>query len=84
MLAIQGLNIAATNTDFLMQAQLLAQTHHQFAASLWRYFTAPTPGGPNGTSTNDLGPIITGAGHFPNVPLATDSLTVTAQVAPDV
>ena len=80
VLAIQALNIAPSNTDFLMQAQLLALTITN-TESTWRYFTGPTPGGPNGTSTNDLGPIMTGAGHFPNVPSAGNSLTVTAQVA---
>ncbi|HTY85878.1 MAG TPA: CotH kinase family protein [Candidatus Acidoferrum sp.] len=79
VLAIQALNIAATNTDFLMQAQLLAARVTN-TLNLWRYFMTPTPGGPNGTSTNDLGPIISGAGHFPNVPQVTDSLTVTARV----
>ncbi len=79
VLAIQALNITKTNTDFLMQAQLLAAS--ATSSESWRYFSGPTPGGPNGTSTNDLGPIMSGAGHFPNVPLTTDSLTVTAQVA---
>ena len=80
VLAIQALNAAATNTDFLMQAQLLGQNIADTAAG-WRYFTGPTPGAPNGTSTNDSGPILSSAGHFPNVPQAGDSLTVTAQVA---
>ncbi len=79
--AIRALNIAATNTDFLMQAQLLGVTITN-AVDAWRYFTAPSPGGPNGTSTNDWGPNFSGAGHAPNVPQATDSVTVTAQVAP--
>ena len=80
VLAIRALNIAATNTDFLMQARLLAD---RITNSLpaWRYFTVPTPGGPNGSSTNDLGPILSDAGHFPNVPQVTDSLTVTVRVA---
>ena len=79
VLAIQALNITKTNTDFLMQAQLLAAS--AASSESWRYFSGPTPGGPNGTSTNDLGPVMSGAGHLPNVPLTTDSLTVTAQVA---
>ncbi|HEX7469405.1 MAG TPA: CotH kinase family protein [Verrucomicrobiae bacterium] len=81
VLAIQALNVAPTNTDFLMQAQLLAVTITNFE-NVYRYFSVPTPGGPNGTGTNDLGPILSGAGHTPNGPQATDSLTVTAQVAP--
>jgi len=81
VLAIQALNIAPTNTDFLMQAQLLTVTASNSENNVYRYFSAPTPGGPNGTGTNDLGPVLSGAGHTPNVPQATDSLTVTARVA---
>ncbi|MGA2750159.1 MAG: CotH kinase family protein [Verrucomicrobiota bacterium] len=82
VLAIQGLNLGATNTDFLLQAQLLGQTVTNWLAA-YRYFSVPTPGGPNGTSTNDLGPIMSGASHSPNVPQITDSLSVTAAVAPE-
>src|SRR5208282_2961704 len=81
VLAIQALNIAATNTDFLMQAQLVGESITDTNTG-WRYFTGPTPGAPNGTSTNDFGPIMSGAGHSPNVPAAGGALTVTAQAAP--
>jgi hypothetical protein len=81
VLAIQALNIAATNTDFLMQAQLVSQSITDTGIG-WRYFTGPTPGAPNGTSTNDFGPVMSGASHSPNVPAAGGALTVTAQVAP--
>jgi hypothetical protein len=81
VLAIQALNIAATNTDFLMQAQLAGQNITDTGTG-WRYFTGPTPGAPNGTSTNDFGPIMSGAAHSPNVPAAGGALTVTAQVVP--
>jgi len=47
----------------------------------WRYFSVPTPGLTNGTSTNDLGPLLSGAGHGPLVPRASDALVVTARVA---
>ncbi|SPE60739.1 hypothetical protein SBV1_480022 [Verrucomicrobia bacterium] len=79
MLAIQALNVAATNTDFLMQAQLVSQSIADTGIG-WRYFTGPTPGAPNGTSTNDFGPIMSGASHSPNVPAAGGALAVTAQV----
>ena len=81
VLAIQALNIAATNTDFLMQAQLVGQSIADTAVG-WRFFTGPTPGAPNGTSTNDFGPVMTGAAHSPNVPSAGTALTVTAQATP--
>ena len=80
VLAIQGLNIAATNTDFLLQAQLVAETISETGAT-WRFFTQATPGGPNGLSAADWGPIITGAGHLPAVWCSTNSLMVTTVVA---
>ena len=81
VLAIQAMNIAATNTDFLMQAQLLGLSVTGTNTG-WRYFTGPTPGAPNGTSTTDFGPIMSGAAHSPNVPAAGGALTVTAQAVP--
>jgi len=80
VLAIQGLNISATNTDFLLQAQLVAQTILD-TGTTWRYFTLATPGGPNGLSPADWGPIISGAGHTPTVLFSTNSLMVTSMVA---
>jgi len=81
VLAIQALNIAATNTDFLMQAQLVGQRIVDTSVG-WRYFTGPTPGAPNGTSTNDYGPVMSGAAHSPTMPSAGTALSVTADVAP--
>ena len=81
VLAVQAMNIAATNTDFLMQAQLLGLSVTGTNTG-WRYFTGPTPGAPNGTSTTDFGPIMSGAAHSPNVPAAGGALTVTAQAVP--
>ncbi len=81
VLAIQALNINATNTDFLMQAQLLAASVTD-GGTVLRYFTQPTPGAPNGISAADAGPVIASAGHLPNVPASTNQLVVTARVAP--
>lgn len=79
VLAIQALNVSATNTDFLMQAQLIGQAISDTSAG-WRYFTGPTPGAPNGTSADDFGPVMSGAAHSPNGPSPGDAVTVTAQV----
>ena len=79
VLAVQAMNIAATNTDFLMQAQLIGQSIADTGIG-WRYFTGPTPGAPNGTGTNDFGPVMYGASHSPNVPAAGAALAITAQV----
>jgi len=80
VLAIQGLNVAATNTDFLLQAQLVSQTITD-TGTTWRYFTQATPGGPNGLSSADWGPILTGAGHTSTVLFSNNSLMVTSLVA---
>jgi hypothetical protein len=80
VLAIQALNVNATNTDFLMQAQLLALSVADVGTG-WRYFTQPTPGGPNGISPADQGPVISSANHFPNVPTTSSQLVVTSAVA---
>jgi len=80
VLAIQGLNISPDNTDFLIQARLVAETVGNTGAA-WRYYVQPTPGGPNGTSASDWGPVITAAGHAPAALIASNSLTVTTVVA---
>lgn len=82
VLSIHGLNVAAGNADFFIQAELKATTISTDFASP-RYFTVPTPGAPNGAGTADLGPIITYVGFTPAPPLKpadSDDITVTARV----
>ncbi len=80
VLAIQGLNISATNTDFLLQCELLAGT--MGATSLQPgYFTTPTPGAANDFASGLLGPILSAVGHTPSVPAYGTSLVVTTRVA---
>ncbi len=77
-LAIQGLNIDAADDDFLALAELeLSGVAYQVES---RYFVEPSPASLNGVGTRDLGPILTFAGHSPNTPAATQSLTVTCKV----
>lgn len=45
VLAIQGLNAAAADPDFLVTARLLAQPS---AGQSWAFYSEPTPGEPNG------------------------------------
>lgn len=45
ILAIHGLNLAANDSDFLIQAELQAELGTD---APWRYFWPPTPGQPNG------------------------------------
>jgi hypothetical protein len=81
VLAIQGLNIDATNVDFLIQAELIATSTAADDTHQLRYFMQPTPGGPNGIGAADLGPVISQTGFAPGVPGTNDSLTVTCYVA---
>jgi|GEM_PF-1152838 len=78
ILAVQGLNITASNTDFLIQAELMGET--LFNEAQWRYFSNSTPGKINSASL-DKGPIFSRAGHWPQQPSATDSLVVTTALA---
>jgi len=81
VLCIQALNLASNDIDFLMQAELLASIVNETGTAM-RFFSQPTPGGPNGTGAADQGPILSGAGHTPIVPVVANSLVVTAEVAP--
>jgi hypothetical protein len=84
VLAIQGLNIAADNADFLVQAELTATTLGNLGSAA-RYFSQPTPGEINGVGTADLGPIITHVQFtptLPNRPRDNEDIVVTARVAP--
>ncbi len=78
-LAIQGLNLTASDNSFLALAEL-AWTGVAYQSE-GRYFVVPTPGSLNGTGAKDLGPILTFAGHFPNTPATNQSLTITCRVA---
>lgn len=79
VLTLQGLNYGASNADFLVLAELDATTVGY--DSVPNYFYLPTPGGPNGVGSSDLGPLITFAGHTPGVPGTNDSLSITCRVA---
>ena len=80
ILAIQGLNAAATNNDFLILGELVATTVVAEGANPI-YFTAPTPGAENSGGVTTPGPVITEVGHTPNVPLDDQDVIVTARVA---
>jgi hypothetical protein len=81
VLAIQGLNRAATNEDFLVAAEL--SVTYVTATSLNPvYFTVPTPGAENSGGVLYPGPAILDAAHTPNVPLDADDVVVTARVFP--
>lgn len=79
VLAVQALNVAVTNTDLLLLAELEASSSGDFQ-TFGRYFTVPTPGEMNGSGLADLGPVITRSGHAPYLPGTNDSITVTCRV----
>lgn len=79
ILAIQGLNVAASDSSFLVYPELIGTTVAGESTS-GLYFTQPTPGADNLGGATVPGPGIANAGHTPNVPLENDPLVVTAKV----
>ena len=69
VLAVHGLNSAVDDDDFLIRTELQA-ADLEIRPDVKRYFATPTPGGPNGTGANDLGPIVNSVEHdfVPPVP----------------
>ncbi len=57
VLAVHGLNSAADDPDFLIVPELQA-AHLTPRADLRQFFAVPTPGLPNGTGADNLGPLI--------------------------
>ena len=80
VLAIHGLNASANDSDFLVQAELIAR-NIAAASSTPVYFTQPTPGQPNAAGVAAPGPALTSESHSPNVPLDADDIAVTVRVA---
>lgn len=81
VLAIQGLNIANTNTDFLIEGALDWYGVQQ-AVDQPVYFTVPTPGALNGLGSTVPGPLISDVTHSPSIPSTTDVIVVTAKINP--
>ena len=81
ILALQGLNVAATNSSFLLLPELIGTTVAGESAN-GLYFTLPTPGAENLGGATVPGPGIANVMHTPNVPLENDNLVVTAKVFP--
>lgn len=82
VLAVHGLNVSASNSDFLILPTLVGRSAGDYSNGLPRFFVAPSPGGPNGIGAEDLGPIISHVAHAPERPTDDENLIVTASVAP--
>jgi hypothetical protein len=79
VLAIQGLNAAADDSDFLLAPELVATTF-QLTEGLGVYFYPPTPGAFNGSGNTNFGPLVFEIRHAPSQPSDDDALHVTARV----
>jgi hypothetical protein len=80
LLAVQGLNYGPSSPDLLVRPELWATV--TAAVPSFRYFPVPTPGKPNDTGVETLGPIIADADHRPPIPSERDTLQITARIAP--
>jgi hypothetical protein len=81
VLGFHLLNSAASDSDSLLQASLVASYVTTDFANL-RYFPNPTPGSANGFGNTNLGPLILDTTHSPKRPQAGEALLVTARVEP--
>jgi hypothetical protein len=81
ILAIQGLSFQQNSSSMLIVPELLA-TITTKDSSLSRYFPVPTPGKPNNAGVDVLGPVISEAEHYPEMPTEDEDLRITAQVTP--
>ena len=73
MLAIQGLNSAPNDTNFLISAELI-ELNRDVQVTQTRYFTTPTPGADNGVGTDNLGPIVSDVTPTPAIPGDNDDI----------
>ncbi|HMJ88685.1 MAG TPA: LamG-like jellyroll fold domain-containing protein, partial [Candidatus Acidoferrum sp.] len=79
ILAIQGLNAAANDQDFLIVAEMIAVSLTDESA-VPVFFTSPTPGQANGSGVANPGPAILSPNHTPNVPLDGQDIVVTTRI----
>jgi hypothetical protein len=81
VLAIQGLNLTAGDKDFLV-LPLLEAGKQVNQDGVQRYFTTPTPGGPNGSGAADLGPILSDLSKPPAAPTDDQDIAVSVRATP--
>lgn len=81
LLAIQGLNYRIDSPGLLVLPELSAMTH-VYTDTSPHYFLTPTPGLPNNTGVEMLGPIISDLEHTPEILSPNDNLSIRARIAP--
>lgn len=81
ILAVQGLNYLVDSPNLLIFPELQAMMH-LYTDTAPHYFPTPTPGMPNNTGVEKLGPIISDTGHAPKIPGENDDLWITVRIAP--
>lgn len=79
VLAIHGLNVVATSSDFLIDA-VLELTRTSFGAP--RYFVEPSPGESNVEASLNSAPFLENVGHGGGAVADNQNIVVTAQVTP--
>ncbi|MFM1769719.1 MAG: hypothetical protein RJA22_2248 [Verrucomicrobiota bacterium] len=84
ILALQALNVHATNADLLIQPIFESTQPLPLTEGVGRYFSVPTPGGANGSGVQNLGPIIAETTHSPAEPLDGEDLVVLARITPTI
>jgi len=81
LLAVQGLNYLLDSPNLLVLPELMAKIH-SYADTSPHYFPTPTPGKPNNTGVEKLGPIISDNDHRPEIPGENDDLFITVRIEP--
>ncbi|MHA1567545.1 MAG: CotH kinase family protein, partial [Alphaproteobacteria bacterium] len=79
VLAVQGLNLSASDSDFRLLPELLAVSPDRHAGLR---FATPSPGAPNAITGPAPAPLIGPVRHSPNLPSAAGEIVVTARVRP--
>jgi hypothetical protein len=79
LLALQALNVAASNPDLLLAPTLELTVITNTGPA---YFTTPTPGAANGAGLAEPGPLFYGETVSPAQPTTNDDLAITVRVQP--
>ena len=79
LLAIQGLNVAKGDSDFLLAPELVA-TRVVLETNQFLYMYPSTPGALNGPGNTNLGPVVVEVNHTPQEPADNEDLAITARV----